>query len=162
VDIVSMPGYFNASYIHADDGWAYSAEDVAQLGPIVAACDSPALLISHGGPKQEGEQAIDRTAEGSNVGDPALTELIKTHKIPFGVFGNIHEAGGRATDLAGNQVLAQGQPHASLYLNPGPADGVAWMMNDKSESLGMAAVMTVKDGKASYVVHRLGGKAKGK
>lgn len=157
VDIVSLPGYFNPNYIHADDGCRYSQADVDALATFVSAANSPVVLVTHGGPKQSGELAIDRTAEGENVGDPMLTAAIQKHAIPFGIFGNIHEAGGRATDLAGKRVLEPNEPHPALYLNPGPADGVRWRMNDGSESVGLAALMTVAEGKASYEIFRVGG-----
>lgn len=154
-DLVSMPGYFNRSFIHNEDGCAYYAEDVAAMSEIVKASDSPVILLSHGGPRQDGAEGIDRTSEGANVGDPELANAIDTLKIPFGIFGNIHEAGGRATNAKGTEVLKPGPFHPALYLNPGPADGVRWTMNDKTESVGMAAVMTVKDGKAKYSVMRV-------
>jgi Icc-related predicted phosphoesterase len=154
-DIISMPGYFNPSFIHNDDGCQYFAGDLEELGTLAALTDSPAVVVSHGGPLQEGPTAVDRTAEGDNVGDPELVDAIRTAKIPFGVFGNIHEAGGRATDLSGKTLLEQGKEYDALYLNPGPADGVRWGMNDGTESVGMAAVMTIKGGKASYEVFRI-------
>lgn len=157
VDLISMPGYHNPAYIHAEDGGcAYQSRDVAALTDLVKACNSPVLLVSHGGPKQDGREGIDRTADGENVGDPQLTAAIKKNNIPFGIFGNIHEAGGRATDLAGKIVLGQGVAFSSMYLNPGPADGVTWIMNDKSESIGMAALLSIDKGKASYRIKRLG------
>lgn len=155
VDLVSLPGYYNQSYIHSDEGCPYFSADIQKMAELVKACDSPALVVSHGGPKQTGTDGIDRTAEGENVGDPELAKLIKDNKIPFGIFGNIHEAGGRATDIDGNQILAQDQPYDALYLNPGPADGIRWVMNDESESVGMAGLLTIKDGKASYQIHRI-------
>ncbi len=155
IDIISMPGYFNPSYLHAEDGCRYYPADAAILSDLAKASDSPVVLVSHGGPHQQGDQAIDRTSTGANAGDPELARVIAEAKIPFGIFANIHEAGGRATNLAGTEVLAPGKPHASLYLNPGPADGVRWMMNDGSESVGMGAVVTFKGGTASYVVQRL-------
>ncbi|MEM6274039.1 MAG: metallophosphoesterase [Myxococcota bacterium] len=155
-DFVSLPGYFNPNYIHAEDGCQYFQADVDQLDELAKASDSPVVLISHGGPKQSGEEGIDRTAEGDNVGDPMLLAAIEKNKIPFGIFGNIHEAGGRATDLEGTKVLAEGKSFDSMYLNPGPADGVAWQMNDGSESIGMGAVFTIDaDGKATYAMHRI-------
>lgn len=166
VDILSMPGYFNENYIHADDGCVYTAADVDKLGELVKASDSPTLLVSHGGPKQKGTGGIDRTAEGDNVGDPNLTKALAAHKIPFGIFGNIHEAGGRATNIDGTKALEEGKDYDSLYLNPGPADGVRWVMNDKSESIGMAGILTIKGKSARYKIYRIddgkGGKSKGK
>ncbi len=155
VDVVSLPGYFNANYIHAEDGCQYQAADVASVGALAKAANSPVLVVSHGGPKQEGPLGIDRTSEGDNVGDPALTRIIAESKIPFGVFGNIHEAGGHATDLSGKTAIKEGELASALYLHPGPADAVRWVMNDKSESVGMAALLTIKGNQASYVVHRI-------
>jgi Icc-related predicted phosphoesterase len=169
LEVISMPGYFNPRYIHAADGCAYQAADVASVAQLAALAKAPTLLISHGGPKQEGPLGVDRTSEGDNVGDPALAKVLADAKIPFGVFGNIHEAGGHATDLAGRTLVKPGEFAPSFYLHPGPADAVRWLMNDKSESVGMAAVMTVKGGKAKYEVLRLAdpekaakGKHKGK
>ncbi|OGQ90608.1 MAG: hypothetical protein A2289_06465 [Deltaproteobacteria bacterium RIFOXYA12_FULL_58_15] len=154
-DIVSMPGYYNPSYIHHDDGCQYFSADVALLEKLVKSCDSPTILVSHGGPRQEGAQAIDRTAEGANVGDPGLSNLITSAQIPFGIFGNIHEAGGRATDASGKNLLKQGEMHPQLFLNPGAADGVRWPMNDGSLSVGMAAMLKVEGDKAKYTVFNL-------
>ena len=78
------------------------------------------------------------------------------HGVAFGLFGNIHEAGGHGTDLGGKERLAPNQFHPQLYLNIGPADGVRWVMNDGTESVGMAAVVTInKAGKAQYVINRV-------
>jgi Icc-related predicted phosphoesterase len=153
-----MPGYFNPAYLHNDDGCLYYPADVAVLADLIKSCKEPVLLISHGGPRQEGPEALDRTAEGENRGDPALAKLMADAKVPFGVFGNFHEAGGRATDLSGKTKLEQNKPYDALYINPGPADSVRWMMNDRTESEGMGAIVTIKDGKASYQVLHLGGK----
>jgi Icc-related predicted phosphoesterase len=152
-DLVSLPGYFKTGYLHAEDGCIYGQEELAGLAELKASCDSTVVLISHGGPKQDGADAIDRTSEGANVGDPALAKSMSDLGIKFGIFANIHEAGGRGTDLAGKK-LAEGQEHDSLLVNPGPVDSVRWVMNDKTESTGMAAVMAVKSGKASYKVLR--------
>ena len=64
-------------------------EDTAKLAELAASCDSPVLLVSHGGPLQSGAEAIDRTSEGENVGDPGLAKAIADAKIPFGIFGAI-------------------------------------------------------------------------
>ncbi len=154
LEVISMPGYFNPHYIHAEDGCRYLPSDVGSVVDLAKLARAPTLLISHGGPKQEGPLAIDRTSEGDNVGDPELAKAIALAKIPFGVFGNIHEAGGHATDLSGKAVVKPGELVDSLYLHPGPADAVRWGMNDKSESVGMAALLTVKGGKAKYEVLR--------
>jgi len=153
VDLITLPGYFNPDYLHAEDGCRYFGGDLTELSAIAATLNSPGLLVSHGGPKQVGKDALDYTSQGKNVGDEALTEFLKSSKVPFGIFGNIHEAGGTASDLAGAK-LAAGEEHDALYLNPGPADSIRWPMNDGTESAGMAAVLTIKNGKASYKVER--------
>ena len=153
VDLISLPGYFNPDYLHAEDGCRYFGGDVTELTTIAGTLNSPGLLVSHGGPKQEGKDALDFTSQGKNVGDEALTAFLTESKVPFGIFGNIHEAGGTATDLKGTKLEA-GAEHDALYLNPGPTDSIRWPMNDGTESAGMAAVMTIKGGKASYKVER--------
>ena len=153
VDLISLPGYFNPDYLHAEDGCRYFGGDVTELTTIAGTLNSPGLLVSHGGPKQEGKDALDFTSQGKNVGDEALTAFLTEAKVPFGIFGNIHEAGGTATDLKGTKLEA-GAEHASLFLNPGPADSIRWPMNDGTESAGMAAIMTIKGDKASYKVER--------
>lgn len=155
VDIVSLPGYFNRSFIHSDDGCQYQPEDVQALSRLVADSTVPVLLVSHGPPRQAGPTALDRTSEGTNVGDPRLAEVLSRVNVPFGIFGNIHEAGGRGTDLLGTKRLAERVFHGRLYINPGPADAMVWRMNDGSVANGMAAVLTVRGREASYVVHRL-------
>lgn len=152
-DLVSLPGYFNPDYLHAEDGCRYYDGDLKEVATIAAAADSPVVLISHGGPKQAGKDALDFTSQGKNVGDEGMTQLLTSAKIHFGIFGNVHEAGGTGADLAGAK-LAAGELHAALYLNPGPADSIRWPMNDGTESTGMAGVMTIQGAKASYQVER--------
>ena len=51
-------------------------------------------------------------------------------------------------------VVAENTPSSTLFLNPGAADSVEWTMNDGSTSTGAAAMLTVKEGKASYAIYR--------
>ena len=74
--------------------------------------------------------------------------------FPFGLFGNIQEAGGHATTLDGKK-LPEKVFHDSLYLNPGPADHVPWSMLDGTSSFGMAGLLTIKGKQGSYKVRRL-------
>lgn len=158
--LVSVPGYHNKVYIHAEDGCLYGAADLEATKPIVGQAKAkPVVLVSHGPPKQDGAEALDRTLEQVNVGDPALTEFIKSTGVKFGVFANIHEAGGRATNLAGSALVAEGKSSDELFLNTGPADSVRWTMNDGTESAGMASTLTIKGDKASYKMFRVQKKA---
>ena len=156
VAFVSLPGYFNKDYIHVESGCNYKPSDAEALPPIIkAAGDKTVVMVSHGPPKQDGPDALDRTLEQVNVGDPALARVLQETGVKFGVFSNIHEAGGRATDLAGSKLVGEGKMSAELYLNPGPTDAVRWQMNDRTESHGMAAVLTVKGKQAQFKIHRM-------
>ncbi|MBI2374991.1 MAG: metallophosphoesterase [Deltaproteobacteria bacterium] len=160
VAIVSLPGYFNKTYIHSEDGCLYGPDDVEATKAVVAAAkDKTIVLVSHGPPHQTGLEALDRTRDQENVGDPAMAALIKDTGIKFGVFGNIHEAGGRATDLSGTKLVAAKTPVEELFMNPGPADSVRWPLNDGTESVGMAGLMLVDGKTASFEIFRIKPKA---
>lgn len=158
--LVSVPGYHNKVYIHAEDGCQYTAADLEATKPALAAAKGKTtVLISHGPPKQDGADALDRTLEQVNVGDPALRDFIRDNGIKFGVFANIHEAGGRATNLAGTSLIGESKPSEELFVSTGPADSVRWTMNDGTESVGMAAALMIKADKASFKVFRVPAKA---
>lgn len=156
VAFISVPGYHNKIYIHARDGCHYTPEDVEATRAIAKAAEAKTrFLVSHGPPRQKGPKALDRTLEEANVGDPELQNFLRETNIPFGIFANIHEAGGRATDQSGENIIQANQFASSLYLNPGPADAVRWAMNDGTESVGMAAVVNVKGVEAKYSIFRI-------
>jgi Icc-related predicted phosphoesterase len=156
VAFVSVPGYYDKAFIHATQGCNYLPEDLEATKPIVqAAGDKPVVLLSHGGPKQDGADALDRTLEQANVGDPALTKFLRDANVKLGVFPNIHESGGRATELTGTKLLPPKTLHDELYLNPGAVDAVSWQMNDGTRSVGMAAIMTIEGKQASFEVVRI-------
>jgi Icc-related predicted phosphoesterase len=148
--LVSLPGYFDRRFIAEASGCNYKAEDAQALTRLARGAVSPVVLVTHGPPRQEGAAALDVTADGKNVGDPDLTQGIADARIPFGVFGHILEAGGRATDLEGKKPVKQGTPAAALYLNPGPAFADPWAMNDGRTSRGMAAILTLQGGKGQW------------
>jgi Icc-related predicted phosphoesterase len=148
--LVSLPGYFDRRFIAETSGCNYKPEDAQELTRLARGATTPVVLVTHGPPRQDGAQAIDVTTDGKNVGDPDLTQAIADAKIPFGVFGHILEAGGRATDLEGKKPVKQGTPATSLYINPGPAFADPWAMNDGRTSKGMAAILTLKGGKAEW------------
>ncbi len=154
-EFVTMPGYYNASYLHCVQGCQYYDEDVAALSGLVDAAKHPMTLISHGPPRQQSPSALDRISEGTNEGDPSLAKFMAEKRVPFGIFANIHEAGGKATDLTGENLVKEGVLVDRLYVNPGPGDSLRWTMNSGAESVGMAAVITYKGKQASYKVFRL-------
>ncbi|MFO0724653.1 MAG: metallophosphoesterase [Myxococcota bacterium] len=161
--LMSMPGYHNKVYIHAEDGCLYGPADLEASKPIVQAAKGKTLvLVSHGPPKQEGADALDRTLEQVNVGDPGLRDFLRDNNIKFGIFANIHEAGGRATNLSGQVLVGEGKLVDELYLSTGPADSVRWTMNDGTESVGMGGVLSIKGDKAAYKVFRVPHKAPAK
>lgn len=156
VSFVSLPGYYNKSYIHCAEGCEYSADDVKALPELAKAATAPnKVIISHGPPLQAGALAIDRIHEGANVGDPALAAVMKDGLFPFGLFGNIQEAGGHATNIAGDKRVEPDTYADSLYLNPGPIDSVRWVMLDGTESVGMAGIVHWKGKQAQYKIKRL-------
>lgn len=157
VSLVSLPGYYNPSYIHCPEGCSYTKDDVSGLDAFVKKTTGPVrVLLSHGPPKMSGPKGLDRIHEEVNVGDPALTEYLKTsNAFPFGCFGNIQEAGGYATNLAGDTRVAQNAFADQLYMNPGPIDAVRWSMLDGTESLGMAGLLHIKGKQAKHKIYRI-------
>jgi hypothetical protein len=115
------------------------------------------VLVSHG--PLAGVGADARIARSSrSTGDPACA-IIGDNAIKFGVFANIHEAGGRATTLNGQCLIGENKLVDEMYVSTGPADSVRWTMNDGTESVGMASLMMIKGDKASYKVFRVPHKA---
>lgn len=156
VALVSMPGYYNPAYIHVKGGCRYHKGDLQDTAEAVkAAGPLPVVFISHGGPQQTGPEALDRTLEQDNVGDPAMTRFIRENGIKFGIFANIHESGGRGTNLEGERLISPQTWSEELFINPGAADSVSWKMNDGTRSVGMGATLTFEKGKASFIVHRM-------
>lgn len=157
VDVLSMPGYHDPEYVHcAWDKCLYYESDTLSLIELAKEATDPAMVVSHGPPRQRDRNGIDVVSEGANVGNPALANAIRKAGIKLGAFGNIQEAGGKATDLSGNNIIAQDTFVNALYLNPGPADSMIWSMNDGTESRGMAAVVRVVGDKAAYKIYRVG------
>lgn len=161
VDVLTLPGYHDPRYIHAgESGCQYFKEDLDALAKLAAEADHPVLLVAHGVPRGEAPAGIDAIAgdkpeERKNVGDPNLAAMLASAKIPFGIFPNIKEAGGRAVaDLAGSKTVPEGQKSEALYLNPGSADSLPWTMNDGSTARGLAAAVTVKGKQASYRLYK--------
>jgi hypothetical protein len=154
-DILGLPGYHDPQYVHCTTGpCIYTKNDADELKKVALAANDPVVLVVHGPPHGSTPQALDVIEGGKNIGDPNLNGLITDGKIPFGVFANVKESGGHATDLTGENVIKEGQPAGALYLNPGPADSEPWTMNDGTTSTGMAAMLTIKGKQASYKIYR--------
>lgn len=155
--LVSLPGYYDARYIHESAGCRYKQDDAMELSRIARGAPSPVVLVTHGPPRQEGKLALDLTDDGHNVGDPDLAAAIAEAKINFGVFGHILESGGRATDLEGKHPVKQGVLASALFVNPGPAFADPWGLNGGAVSHGMAAILTLKNGKGEWQQLKAGG-----
>lgn len=156
--ILSMPGYHDPEYVHCPwDQCLYYESDTLGLIRLASQVGGRTVMaISHGPPRQKDRQGIDAVSEGANVGNKALANALAQAGIRFGAFGNIQEAGGKATNLDGTSLIAQNTFADSLFINPGPSDSMAWAMNDGTESHGMAAVVHFVGKKASYKIFRVG------
>jgi hypothetical protein len=161
VKLLSLPGYHDPRYLlEGAAGCLYHTTDLKALKAVAAKLTGTVVLLSHGPPHGEGPHALDRVQNPpGNVGDPNLTDFLADAHIHFGIFANIIEAGGTATNLHGDKTFAPDSWQSELYLNPGAADSVSWSMNDGSQARGIAAVMSFKDGKADYSLLRLGAKS---
>ncbi len=154
--LVSLPGYYNHDYAHCDRGCTYTKDDLIALSTTLNSAKGKAKVIAaHGPPKMSGTHALDRVTDGGNVGDPALASWISNNRVPFGLFGNIQEAGGRATDLPGNTLRVEGTYADSVYVNAGPVDAMKWKMLDGSYAVGMAALLTIKGEQAKVSFKKL-------
>lgn len=158
LDVLTLPGYHDPRYIHqeAGEGCRYFLDDVKALEKLASESEKPVLLLAHGQPKGQTPEALDVIApDKEHIGDENLNHAIEKAKISFGIFANVKEAGGKGlANLAGTKVVPPGEWSESLYLNPGPADSLAWDMNDGTTSNGMAAILRVKGAKASYEILR--------
>lgn len=153
--LLALPGYHDPNFINCTTGCRYTQgtiEETIRLGR--AAAGKPVVLVSHGPPRGEGTQAIDYAINGGNVGDQQINRALTEGGIRFGVFSNIKEAGGKATDDSFNTVLPENKPSRTLYLNPGAADSTVWDMNDRSRSHGQAAVLAIKGEEATFRIFR--------
>jgi hypothetical protein len=126
------------------------------MAALAKKAENPVLLLAHGQPKGSTPSALDVIAPGKeHIGDSNLNEAITGAGIPFGIFGNVKEAGGQAVaDLDGKVVVAEGAFSERLYLNPGAADSLEWVMNDGTTATGMAAVLHVQGKTAGYRIYR--------
>jgi Icc-related predicted phosphoesterase len=149
--LVSLPGYQDKRFVHQTGGCLYRDRDLKALARIVKAAPAPVVLVSHGPPAGRGKSALDFAAEAGNVGDMALSGLIKKRGVPFGLFSHILEAGGQAVDDR-DQFVKPGKWVGKLYINAGSANPLAWQLNTGKLSCGMAAVFRIKKDRANYTL----------
>lgn len=152
--LLTLPGYYDRKFTHTGGASCYGPKDLEALSAIAKGAPSPLVLVSHGPPKTKGKAGIDVAYDGANVGDAAMTELVRDLAIPFGLFGHILEAGGRASDLDG-KVRAPKAWHPTLYVNAGSANPDPWRMLDQSTSSGMGLWVEIDQKRARFDVERL-------
>lgn len=156
--VLTLAGYYDANYIHHLPGCLYGEKELVELAELRKTLNVPTVFMSHGPMRGVGKLALDVAPEAGNVGDPALAAFVKANNVPFGAFGNIHEAGGRAVGIDFEKPLEQNKPYDNVYVNPGPTDSDPWPMNDGTVSNGLAGLLTVKAGKGSFKIFRIGAK----
>jgi len=154
--IVGLPGTLDRRFLHADGACVYVQRDLEALAAFLdrlSAKDAPAMLVMAIPPRGRDQAALD-ASDGQNVGDPRLVPLLTRRRAPFGIFGQVWEAGGRAIDGSGAPIVS-GSTSDQLYLNPGAADRTSWPMGGGKHVAGQAALLTVQGRKASVEFVRL-------
>lgn len=149
--VFGLPGTFERRHLHADGACIYVGKDIDALFAALDHAAQPAVLVAAVPPRGQNAKALD-VSEGQNVGDPRLNALLK--RAPFGIFGQVWEAGGRAIDAKGAPVPPDTQAD-QLYLNPGAADHTPWPMADGSTATGQAALLTIRGRRGSWEPVRL-------
>jgi len=155
--LVGLPGTFDRRLLHADGACIYGQRDIDALAAFLdrlPAKDPPVVLVMAVPPRGRDKSALDAT-ESQNVGDPRVVPLLTRRRAPFGIFGEVWEAGGRAIDGSSSPV-APGTSSEQLYLNPGAADRTPWLMVDGTRVSGQAALLTVQGRRATMDVVRVG------
>lgn len=144
--LVSLPGYLDKKFVHQSGGCSYSPKEVRGLSEYIKDAKAPVVVVSHGPPAGKDKNALDTAVEAGNVGDARLAGFLLEHKIPFGIFCHILEAGGRALDMNGNKVKTK-EWVKNVYMNVGSANPLPWQLNSGKLSCGMASILKIKDGK---------------
>jgi Icc-related predicted phosphoesterase len=154
--LVSLPGYHDPNFMRCQTGCRYFKSTVDEVVQAAKASKPPVVLVAHGPPHGTGNAALDFSSAGDiNAGDAEVNRAIKEGSIAFGLFSNIKESGGRATTEAeATTQLKEGTPSKTLFLAAGPGDTMKWSMNDGTTSFGMAQIVSIKDGQASFKVMR--------
>ena len=155
--LVGLPGTFDRRFLHADGACIYGQRDIDALVGFLdrlPAKEPPVVLVMAVPPRGRDKSALDAT-EAQNVGDPRVLPLLTRRRAPFGIFGEVWEAGGRAIDASANPV-PPGTASEQLYLNPGAADRTPWPMIDGTRVAGQAALLTIQGRRASMEVVRIG------
>lgn len=144
-NLVFVPGYFIPS-MTVNNGFVFNEKDIELIKPVIT---KQTIIVSHSPPKFTTKNAIDVVYDGKNVGSDLLTSLIKEKNISFGIFGHIHEVGGKAVNLK-EQIISQNFWSDELFLNPSSV--IPWTLLNGTSHNGTAGILWFKEGKAKYKI----------
>ena len=154
VTFISVPGYYDRRFIYSEEGCHYGRGALKRLEDLIKRRKGRDLvLISHGPPKGKGAHAIDQVYTRASVGDPGLNRVMKKHRVRFGIFGHILEAGSRGVTLK-QAAVEENQWAKSLLVNAGSVSAIPWRLIDGTLSYGMAMLVTIEKGRMKYSVLR--------
>jgi len=120
--LVPVAGHPVARAVPAD-GCRAGAAELARAAAAVRGAAGPRVLVSHAPPRIGGAAGIDRTGTAA-IGWPALGALLDESGVHFGLFGDVTETAGTASDRKG-QAVAPGVWAVELMLNGGAVDVLA-------------------------------------
>lgn len=147
--LVTLPGYHDEARLMLSGACLSRPNSVKELEVLAAGAPHPVLLLAQDTPLFKGSSGLDYMPGSGHLGDPALNRHMKKADIRFGVFTTAAESGGRATDVAGNDVKQKAWSD-SLWLNPGAANSLPTRVHGVGTSYGMAAFITLEDGRAKW------------
>lgn len=153
--LYTLPGYYDRRFAHTGGAEKYTEDDLRDLKTMLKEGPGPQILVSHGPPKMKGRWGIDIVTDGDHVGDDRMTEVLRSTKTQFGIFGHILESGGRGSNLSGKKRIKPGKWSKQLYVNAGTANPDPWGMLGGKTSYGMALWVEVDRKRARYQVFRL-------
>jgi Icc-related predicted phosphoesterase len=148
--IVSLPGYHKPFYLKAKErGCAYEQADLDATANLFAD-KGVNVLLSPSPPRGVGAEAVDRARGGINIGDPALTGMLKARKVKFGLFGHVFESGGHATKADGTSAVPAGIWQESLFIQAGSAEALPLSLIGGGRSVGMAQIVSFSAARARF------------
>lgn len=150
LNIVSLPGYYKPFYLKAKSrGCAYGQADLDATFKLFGE-KGVNVLFSPSPPRGSGVWAVDRARGDINIGDRALSDMLKKHNIQFGLFGHVYEAGGHATLADGMTPVASGIWQKSLLLQVGSAEALPLPLVGEGRCVGMAQVVSFSAARARF------------
>src|SRR5258705_5108008 len=113
--VIGLPGAFERRQLYAEGACVYVQKDIDAVAAALDRLPQPRLLVAAVPPRGRDGKALD-VSEGQNMGDSRISHLLP--KVPFAIFGQVWESGGRAVDGRGVPVPPKTESD-QLYLNPG-------------------------------------------